>query len=665
MIVKQLILNNFRQFTGEHIINFSTDPEKKVTIIMAESGVGKTTLIQSFQWILYGDCKYKTILNTVAKNEMAPHSNEYIKCYIKLLHRDDEYTIGRTQRYCKVNKAINAEKSQLTIDIKKPDGTTDQKRGNEANKIIKELMNKDLFPYFFLEGESLTRVGEQMSKGKTSSNNEFIRAIKGLLGFNYLYEAKKHLNTLSKDYQSEISRNTTDSTLKTLLDKISEYEKKITNSEERMVRIKKEIAYNEIERDKLSALISEYSSLETKQKRTKEIEKLLPKQLDKINEQKRYIFKKFSGWAFYSVLEALLPVAEDTLKNSDALDKGIPGINVEAIDFILNNHKCICGKELVENSDEWETLEDWKKYLPPNNIGFEIEKFTSEIKNISRKNEDFETDFKKARSDLNDYIKGHDDLVTELETLNNDIGSFDKDVYALKEKESEYNRKIIDYNLEYRDHERKIKDAKDQIELLKVEQNRLIILNEKVIKLTKFKNECDYLHNKIDKYCDKKEAQMRIELQKAINDIFKDFYEEKIEFSLDENYCIQIKTYDAELSEDFMSGGQDVAVALAFIGAIIKLNREPDAEDDKLLGADSKEEYPLVLDAPTSNFGMKQMESFSQIMPKITDQIIVFINDKDGPILKEKMKNEIGSEWEVLKIDTYHSIINEVIKDGR
>lgn len=52
-------------------------------------------------------------------------------------------------------------------------------------------------------------------------------------------------------------------------------------------------------------------------------------------------------------------------------------------------------------------------------------------------------------------------------------------------------------------------------------------------------------------------------------------------------------------------------------------------------------------------------------MPKITDQIIVFINDKDGPILKEKMKNEIGSEWEVLKIDTYHSIINEVIKDGR
>ncbi|MEI3527793.1 MAG: hypothetical protein V8R15_07285 [Bacilli bacterium] len=158
---------------------------------------------------------------------------------------------------------------------------------------------------------------------------------------------------------------------------------------------------------------------------------------------------------------------------------------------------------------------------------------------------------------------------------------------------------------------------------------------------------------------------MRIELQKAINDIFKDFYEEKIEFSLDENYCIQIKTYDAELSEDFMSGGQDVAVALAFIGAIIKLNREPDAEDDKLLGADSKEEYPLVLDAPTSNFGMKQMESFSQIMPKITDQIIVFINDKDGPILKEKMKNEIGSEWEVLKIDTYHSIINEVIKDGR
>ena len=72
---------------------------------------------------------------------------------------------------------------------------------------------------------------------------------------------------------------------------------------------------------------------------------------------------------------------------------------------------------------------------------------------------------------------------------------------------------------------------------------------------------------------------------------------------------------------------------------------------------EQKEAYLLVMNAPTSNFGMKQMESFSNIMPKITDQIIVFINDKDGPILMDKMSEKIGAKWSIIKEDTYHSII--------
>ena len=666
MIVKQIILNNFRQFTNNSIVNFSTDPNKKVTIIMAESGVGKTTLIQAFQWILYGECKYKNVLNTVIRNEMKPHSTEHVKCSIKLVHAGDEYTILRTQKFCKVNKSVNAENSILTIDKKnEKDGTTDQIRGREATKIIKELMNKDLFPYFFLEGESLTKVGEQMSKGKSGSNNEFIKAIKGLLGFNFLYETKKHLMVVSKEYQDDIKKNTTDDKLKNIITQINLCDERIAKALERLDTIDDEISYNEKERDKLNDLISEYSSLEIKQARTKEIERALPKQLDKINEQKRYIFRKFSGWGFYSILEALLPIAEETLKNSDALDKGIPGINVEAIDYILENHKCICGKEITEGSEEWKALEDWKKFLPPNNIGFEIDKFNSEIKNIGRKFNDFEGDFLKARTDLNDYIQKYDDLISKLEKLNADIGSFDKDVFALKQKEKAYNQKVIDLNIEKNDKNRIISNESAQKKIYLLEQEKYAVLDEKVIKLKQYLTECEHLKLKIEKYCDKREQEMRVSLEKAINDIFKDFYEEKIEFSLDENYCIQIKTYDSELSEDFTSGGQDVAVALAFIGAIIKLNREADLDSDKLIENEAKEEYPLVLDAPTSNFGMKQMESFSEIMPKITDQIIVFINDKDGPILKEKMSSQIGSEWELLKVDSYHSIINEVTNNGK
>ena len=34
MLIKYIKLKNFRQFKGEHKINFSTDKEKNVTIVM-------------------------------------------------------------------------------------------------------------------------------------------------------------------------------------------------------------------------------------------------------------------------------------------------------------------------------------------------------------------------------------------------------------------------------------------------------------------------------------------------------------------------------------------------------------------------------------------------------------------------------------------------------
>ena len=41
MLLKKLYLTNFRPFKGEHEIEFSTDPEKNVTLVMAENGAGK------------------------------------------------------------------------------------------------------------------------------------------------------------------------------------------------------------------------------------------------------------------------------------------------------------------------------------------------------------------------------------------------------------------------------------------------------------------------------------------------------------------------------------------------------------------------------------------------------------------------------------------------
>lgn len=47
MLLQSIELQNFRQFINEKI-DFSTDPERNVTLIIGENGTGKTTFAQAF-----------------------------------------------------------------------------------------------------------------------------------------------------------------------------------------------------------------------------------------------------------------------------------------------------------------------------------------------------------------------------------------------------------------------------------------------------------------------------------------------------------------------------------------------------------------------------------------------------------------------------------------
>ena len=54
MLIKKLRMENFRQFKGKTVIEFSTDPTENVTIILGDNTFGKTTLLQAFNWCFYG-----------------------------------------------------------------------------------------------------------------------------------------------------------------------------------------------------------------------------------------------------------------------------------------------------------------------------------------------------------------------------------------------------------------------------------------------------------------------------------------------------------------------------------------------------------------------------------------------------------------------------------
>ena len=140
MKLKSLKLKNFRRFYGEQEIVFSTSDKKKITLIHAENGVGKTNILRAVHWVMYGELiaikkKDKAgIVNSTHKINVK-NKKESFDCHV-ILHIEDQgqsYELKRTLDrdgkndifkiwYGKDEKSVNEAERNLTVERILPKG---------------------------------------------------------------------------------------------------------------------------------------------------------------------------------------------------------------------------------------------------------------------------------------------------------------------------------------------------------------------------------------------------------------------------------------------------------------------------------------------------------------------------------------------------------------
>ncbi|RZL47084.1 MAG: hypothetical protein EOP00_12980, partial [Pedobacter sp.] len=84
MLIDQIAIRNFRVYFGLHELALSLNPEKHVTVISGQNGFGKTSLLTSLVWVLYG--KLMTDVDERYKKEIY-ESGGYKKYANKLMNR--------------------------------------------------------------------------------------------------------------------------------------------------------------------------------------------------------------------------------------------------------------------------------------------------------------------------------------------------------------------------------------------------------------------------------------------------------------------------------------------------------------------------------------------------------------------------------------------------
>lgn len=648
-----LKLVNFRAFRKSEI-EFSTSEEKNVTFVIGNNATGKTTLAQAFEWCLFGKCSlHEDVCSTPALDAANEGCEIPVSVELKLKSHDTYYVFKRTFYYVKKNGNVRC-KSKTFEGIEQPldgEATTlgETKALNKLALILPEMLAK----FVFFSGEAIDRLANEV---KNHSSSDHIReAVKTLLGTGIWENALQHLvnNGHVQSYQS--------------VNRLFELDlKKLNVSEEfnRLIVRKQEL--EEIIREKETLIQDERNKINVKNEEIRKQEKLLndnqeaaklQKERDTLQnkiEKDQQLIEDLAEQAkdllrknlFTSVSKHMIVDVLTELKNEKLVEEIVPHITADTIDYLIQRGRCICGTPLDTSGVALQELQRLRNQVPPESIASSIGRFREKIRGLYEDSECDELSEKCA--DIFEKISEANVRIQEangtLEVISRNLSNganfpelikrTEKCIQSLKENvsKSEVTIGVCNDKLDEANKERKSIDYKLQSYKQNSDAGNLVTLCMRYTQAVADRIRKDY-EARLD--------MIRQNLDREVKEQVKNLGFPQINTTLDENYLLSYTNSDSSRNE--LSTAQSLVIGLACITGIISLGRKIVNQDRD--ASKTIESVPLVMDAPSSAFDRSRVGDFGSVIPKVAEQLIVFIKDTDGVILRDAVKSRIGKEY--------------------
>ncbi|OBR95145.1 chromosome partition protein Smc [Clostridium ragsdalei P11] len=657
MLLKSLKLCDFRQFKGEQDIYFSTEADKNVTVVMGENGSGKTTLAQAFTWCLYGqvDFEDKNVLSKAKEQEMGSNEEAKVKVEIQLSHAGRDYNVIREQLYKKDSRGLLKKPNQtiFKISYKGKDGQQEFIDSYETVIRMQEILPKELSRYFFFDGERIENMSKEIHRGKVQ---EFASAVRGLLGLSAFIEALKHLKMSIKRYENEYDSKS-DS-------KVHQYTQNINSYKNELENIDKQIEADENSIFTAEDYIKEYENLIRENFESKKLAEQRDELRKKYNDYEtskktdvKNLLDKFHKGGSMWTSGIMIQKALVALSQSNEIDKGVPNINKTTIEFLIKRGHCICGTPLKLENESYNNLIELLNYIPPQSIGNMITQFTRECELKCRGSLDVYKDISDKYKSIRECENTQEKTKEKLETINKSLAEM-KDVGELQRKASYYRDEKTKADKEK--NRLLVKKGNITFELERVENFRheLVLKDKNNRKIEQLKAYAKYMYKYLDGIYKDEEKEIRNSLEKVINEIFHKIYNGGFSLKIDEKYNIKVivDDYQGYIDDVETSTAQSISIIFAFIAGVIKMARDNNANEDSMM---ISEAYPLVMDAPLSAFDKTRIQTVCEALPKVAEQVIIFIKDTDGEIAEKHMGSKVGAHYYFDKKNEFETYLKE------
>ncbi len=661
MLIKQIALKNFRQYKDLQVVEFSCDKDKNVTVILGDNTSGKTTLIQAFNWCLYGTTSFKTreLINSETLQEMSMFSSDEVSVEVELQHEDKLYVIRRTQVVTKnEGNKPSCARASLKVEYKEKSGEMQEVATYECQNTINKILPEALSGYFFFDGEHVSEIN---SKGNVVS------AVRGLMGLETISEAVDHFspkktNSVISKLQKEldIGQDQKSVNLRTNLDHAKE---RLQALETRQTQVREEIAYFEDRKRELTALILANADTKSRQEEKIRVERdidFLTKNQEDVEKQ---IIRDFTHNAYKFFALELYSKVYRVIADAKQDGEGIPKMHSDSIEHILHRGKCICGADLTMNQGAVNHIRFEQSLLPPQHIGTTIREFKRDCQRYETEIENYpetiRTDYFRIRENANQLDDKRAYLVELSRSIkgNIDVGKYERDV-------EENDRMLADKRNLLLEITATIGEVKNQIQSLESAINGLRVSTEKNKKISAAIAYATKIYEWFQAGYDNSERVVKEDLYASINTLFSQMYHGQRIVEIDDNYHITLKVDSGNgVFVNDTSPGLDTVKNFAFIAGIVDLARKKAKSKENTTGEIeySSEPYPIVMDAPFSNADEKHIANISRVLPQVAEQVILVVMNKDWEFAQPDMSEKVGMIYQIVK---HSEIKSSVRRDG-
>ena len=633
MILEEIRLKDFRCFYGRALIRFSMDPIKNVTVIYAENGVGKTTLLNALLWCFYGETtprfeKQEDILNHDAR--LSGRSVASVEVLFK--HNMNSYIATRLST---VDIGSEPEFSVARIE------TGGQVPLHSPSTFINTVIPREMASHFLFDGEHAEFFLAEKSNGSIRD------AVRDILGCSLIETAIEDLRTASVYFLRQIpSAKVTKQSeelkrdIESLTDQIKEQELEITNARKQRNATNQQI--EDIDKKLLNTELAKQLQ-ERRSLLSDGLDRAKKRQQDQENEVFRWVGEESRFIVSKRITEETL-----SLLNEKENRGQIPSpYNEEFVKDILDAEECICGAVLKPGSPEhMKVAELFGKAANPV-LRDRITRVRARLSNLKSQRLRAPGILNKTTRSLTESREEIGRIESELADISRQLKGIDTDEIAEREhRRSGLYKNLESINLNIGRVEAETKSA----EKLKNNKEQELLAfgkqDERTELFTLRHDLCKSIMNHLEQQLESEESQAREFLRRSIHRILESTSRKILRLKMTDDYSISlVNTDDIALPK---SSGENQLLGLAFTAALVEFAKEREnSKNNQLLPGTIA---PLVLDSPFGQLDPSYRRTTAEFIPNMARQVVLLVSKSQGSQIElNALENHLGAEYILLR----------------